>query len=195
MPNITINWLNKNLKHENICEYYPIFIETGTYQGDTILPLEINFQELHTIEIKEDFFLNVRKKYNSTLENKKKKINFHLGDSSIILTKICPKINNNAIFFLDGHWSSGNTGRGNKDCPIYEELESIMLHHSHNSIIIIDDCRLFGKGPHNGNCKENWEEINIKNILKIVNSRIENHYFAPSELDEKDRLIIFLKQK
>lgn len=186
MPSIDINWIKKNLENKNINKDYPVFIETGTYMGGTIIPLEIHFNELHTIEIKEEIFVKVKDK------NNKSKINFHLGDSSKILNKLCPKIKNNAIFFLDGHWSSGKTGRGDKDCPLYEELQCIMKHFTHNSIVIIDDCRLFGKGPNKGGRKENWEDINTEKILNIVNSRMDKYYFAPSNCDNKDRLIIFL---
>ena len=62
----------------------------------------------------------------------------------------------------------------------------------HKCIVIIDDCRLFGKGPNNSNCKENWEDINIENIKKIISSKLDKYYFAPSPFSKKDRLIIYL---
>lgn len=198
MPSINIDWLNKNLQNKNVNKDYPVFIETGTYMGDTIIPLEKHFNELHTIEIKETFLVEVKNKYNSSkrfsLQNEKKKINFHLGDSSKVLAKLCPKIKNNAIFFLDGHWSAGNTGKGDKDCPIYEELQCIISYFTHNCIIIIDDCRLFGKGPNKKNEICNWEDINTQKILNLVDSRIDKYYFAPSELHKEDRLIIYLNK-
>ena len=40
----------------------------------------------------------------------------------------------------------------------------------------------------------NWEEINIKNILKIVKDRMMNHYFLPSELNKEDRLLIHISK-
>ena len=184
MPSINYQWLQKNLKNKNIQKDYPVFVETGTFVGKTILPLEEHFYELHTIEIKKDLFDYVKKK--------SKKINFHLGDSSKVLSEICPKISFNTIFFLDGHWSAGITGRGDKDCPLYEELNCIMSFLNHNCIIIIDDCRDFGKGPKEFKCGANWEDINIDKILKLVNKRIDKYYFCPSKFHEKDRLIIFL---
>ena len=197
MPSIDIDWLRNNLKNKNVNKDYPVFIETGTHMGDTIIPLEKHFNELHTIEIKEEFFVNVKNKYNRSKHNEKKKINFHLGDSSKVLDKLCPKIQNNAIFFLDGHWSAGNTGKGDKDCPLYEELQCIMSHHKHNSIVIIDDCRLFGVGPNKKNeeyCKCDWEDINTQKILHLVDSRMDKYYFAPSKLHKKDRLIIYFNK-
>lgn len=65
----------------------------------------------------------------------------------------------------------------------------------YNSIIIVDDVRLFGKGPNKGTEICNWEDINTEKILNIVNERLENYYFLNSELSENDRLILHIKSK
>ena len=111
-----------------------------------------------------------------------------------MLTDILPIITGKSIIFLDGHWSAGNTGKGIKDCPLYEEISSIISSHKDEVIIIVDDVRLFGKGPNKGTDICNWEEINIENILKIVNDRMTNHYFLPSCHDNEDRLVIHISK-
>ena len=185
MPCINLSFLKKL---QSDYKNYPNFIETGTYMGDTVLHMEQYFSNLYTIEVKREFYEKVLNKY------KGNKINFYLGDSSDVLAEILPNINGKSIIFLDGHWSAGNTGKGKKDCPLYEELTGIMLNHTDEAIIIVDDVRLFGMGPNKGNEICNWEEINIKNILKIVEGRMTNHYLLPSQFNKEDRLVIHISK-
>ena len=189
MPSINLEFLNIL---QNDYKNYPNFIESGTYMAETVMALEQYFSNLYTIEIKKEFYENTKNKY------KGDKIHFYLGDSGTVLGEILPNINGKSILFLDGHWSAGNTGKGEKkDCPLYEELTSIITHHKDDAIIIIDDVKLFGMGPNNKNKYDicNWEDINVENILKIVKGRITNHYFLPSQLDKQDRLLIHISKK
>lgn len=96
------------------------------------------------------------------------------------------------IFFLDGHCSSGNTGRGDKDCPLYEEITHINELYKHEGIIIIDDFRLFGLDKSSGKLNEDWSDINKDNILKILKTRISNVYHLDSYCAKDDRLIIHI---
>lgn len=184
MPALEYETIEKVLG--NTKALFPCFVETGTFLGETIFSLEDKFDELHTVEIKKEFYENAKNRYNGN------KIIFHLGDSSYLLRDICVNLKQNAIFFLDGHWSAGNTGKGLKDCPLYEELSCIINNFKYEGIIIIDDVRLFGLGPNKGTEICNWEDINVNNILSIVKEKTTKHYFLPSVLNEKDRLIIHI---
>ena len=161
MPAINYEWLKKSTNNNKINENYPVFIETGTFYGKTILHMEQFFTELYTVEIKKSFYENVKNKYQGD------KINFYFGDSSKVLEKICKKVNKNSIFFLDGHWSRCGTGKGDKDVPLYEELINIVNYFNQSSIIIIDDCRLFNTGPTLNNGSEDWVDINTEKILNF----------------------------
>ena len=188
MPSLNIDFL-RELKANYI--NYSNFIETGTHMGDTIFHMEPYFEKLYTIEIKKEFYENAKQRYTWKSGNK---IDFILGDSASKLKDILSNIDSASIVFLDGHWSAGNTGRGEKDCPLYEELENILLYHKNEAIIIVDDVRLFGKGPNKGNEVCDWEDISQAKVIDILKERIQEHYYLPSELDDKDRLIIHINK-
>jgi hypothetical protein len=48
-----------------------------------------------------------------------------------------------ALFWLDGHYSGGNTGKGEKDTPIMAELATIYASDIPH-VVLIDDARCFG---------------------------------------------------
>ena len=168
---------------------YPCFIETGTLNGGTILSVEPYFNELYTIEFSSKYYNNTKNKYRGN------KINFILGDSSIVFESLLPTINDKCIFFLDGHWSSGDTGRSAKDCPLEEEVTHINNLLKNEAIIIIDDFRLFGLDKSSGKLNEDWSKINKENILNILNPRINNVYHLDSDRAKNDRLVIHINSK
>jgi hypothetical protein len=184
MPSINLSFL-KLLKTD--INKFSIFVETGTYTGDTIFEMEKYFNELHTIELSDYYYQLTKNRYNGN------KIKFYLGDSSKILTVLLPKLKEPTIFFLDGHWSSGNTAKGNKDCPLIEEINNINKYFLNDGIIIIDDCRLFGKSPKTGH-NEDWSEISEETILNIIKNRISSYYYLDSEICKDDRLIIHINK-
>ena len=163
---------------------YKYFVESGTYGGETILNMEPYFDKLFTIEISESIYKDTSSKY------KGNKIDFILGDSAKVFNFLLPLLNDKCIFFLDGHYSSGNTGKGDKDCPLNEEVQLINDKFKNDAIIIIDDVRLFGiKG------NEDWSYINKDNILSILKGRIKDVYYLDSECALNDRLIIHINKK
>jgi hypothetical protein len=186
MPGIDEQFLNTL---EDNYKKYLCFIETGTYLGGTIFALEPYFDKLHTIEFSEYYYNDTKNKYNGN------KINFILGDSSIVFETLLPTITDKCIFFLDGHWSGGNTGCSAKHCPLVEEITHIHHLFQHEAIIIIDDVRLFGLDKSSGKLDEDWSEINKNALLSIIESRTTKVYHLDSESAKDDRLIIHISAK
>ncbi|MBU1557987.1 hypothetical protein KKC45_03435 [Patescibacteria group bacterium] len=113
-------------------------VETGTYLGEMIWATKNNFKEIHSIELNENLY-----KRSKRLFSNNKNINLHLGDSGEILQKILKEIKKPCLFWLDAHYSSGITARGNLDTPIIKELEIILNSPVKNHVILIDDARCF----------------------------------------------------
>jgi hypothetical protein len=114
-----------------------ILVETGTYYGDMIWSQRKVFDTLYSIELSETLHKKAIKRF-------KKEPNIYLfhGDSGNVLPEILKKLDQPAIFWLDGHYSGGETARGEKDCPIIAELTHIFSS-KFNHILLIDDARCF----------------------------------------------------
>ena len=160
-----------------------VFIETGTFMGDTINNIKSYFSDVYTIELNHDFARNATIRF---LNDKNVKV--IQGDSSDVLLTLCPVINKPAFFWLDGHWSGGTTAKGKKDCPLLDELNAIVQHFKYECVIAIDDVRLFGT-----NINEDWQEATRENVLEIVKSRLLSCEYFPSSLYEEDRMVLTLK--
>lgn len=120
-----------------------ILIETGTYMGDMVKAQLKNFKTIYSIELGKDLWGKAVK-----LFEKDKHVNIIQGDSGKVFLDLIPKINEKAIFWLDGHYSAGITAKGEKDCPIYEELNGI-FNSRFQHILLIDDARCFnGEGDY-----------------------------------------------
>lgn len=188
MPSINVDFL-KLLKDDYT--QYSCFVETGTSYGGTIFAMEPHFNQLHTVEFSKKYYDLAKNRYNGN------KINFILGDSAIVFETLLPTIQKKTIFFLDGHYSSCDTGQSTKDCPLDEEVTHIHQLFTNEAILIIDDFRLFGVDKSNNKygCREDWSQINKENLLSILQSRIHKVYHLDSECEKDDRLIIHINAK
>jgi hypothetical protein len=167
-----------------IISKYNIFIESGTFGGETIVNLRNSFQTLYTIELSEKYY-----QYFDEIRNREKYYNIQnlFGDTVEVLPKILDSLKetDRVIFWLDGHWSSLDTAKGEKDCPVIDECISIdQIYKSDEAIILIDDYRLFGTF-----IAEDWLDVTEENILKCFkNFKIVQHFV------EEDILVLRIKK-
>jgi hypothetical protein len=115
-----------------------LFVETGTFLGETTLAMADLFERCWTVEIDKALFEQAAAKF-ATRSNIKA---LH-GDSETLIVDILKEIDAPAIFWLDGHYSHANTGRGTSDTPIVNELAKIFEHPIKRHVILIDDARDF----------------------------------------------------
>ena len=129
--------------HLNVLKKYKtndIFIETGTYTGDGLqIAIEAGYKQIHSIELKHEFVVEAQKRFKKEIA--KGIVFLHEGDSSIVLGEILENIHEPCTFWLDAHYSCGNTAIGQTWSPIVKELETINRHPIRNHIILVDDMR------------------------------------------------------
>ena len=115
-----------------------IFIETGTYFGDTLDYCKNIFNKLISIELDAILYKNAKNKFAD--ENK---IVIYPGDSGQVIKNILSAISEPCLFWLDGHYSEGITAKGELNTPILNELKHIFDHPIKDHVILIDDARCF----------------------------------------------------
>jgi len=120
------------------------FIETGTYLGDTVEAMKTKFKKVISIELGMDLYINAKERFLNV-----KNVEIFQGDSGKGLPQIVLGLKDPAIFWLDGHYSAGITAKGDKICPILEELDAIFDNSNLNHVLLIDDARDFvGEGDY-----------------------------------------------
>jgi hypothetical protein len=117
---------------------YKLFVETGTFLGDTTLAMSEVFEHCWTVEIDAALYARALARFDGRTN-----ITLLHGSSDTLIDPILKDIKEPAIFWLDGHYSRANTGRGTVDTPILAELLKIFQHPIKSHVILIDDARVF----------------------------------------------------
>lgn len=169
------------------CRAPKVLIETGTYYGKGAVFFSNYFKKVHTIELSSNWY-NKTSQLLSGFNN----IKCHFGDSVNVLASILPQFNQRLAFYLDAHYSGGDTEKGENEVPLLDELKLINKR-GYKDLVIIDDLRLFGA---KGTCghddseyyppmKYDWTSITIESILNTLSFREPPYSFT-----NDDRLII-----
>lgn len=137
------------IKQSTIAEYQQkygceILVETGTYRGDMVEAQKKRFKKVISIELGVELHRKAQKRFRND-----KNVVLVQGDSGKMLSTIMKDINEPVLFWLDGHYSEWVTAKGDKDVPIYEELDAIFADKNFNHVLLIDDARTFnGEGDY-----------------------------------------------
>ncbi len=119
-----------------------VLVETGTFLGDTPWFFRKHFRKIFSIEVHPSFARAATKRFAGWPN-----IKILEGDSSARLPEIVPAVDGRCVYWLDGHYSAGMTGRSDHDCPIWGELSAIIGKTPAPFIILIDDARCFDSDP------------------------------------------------
>jgi hypothetical protein len=117
-----------------------VWIETGTYHGDTTQALSMAASKVYSIEPEPFLFERAQKRFDG-YEN----VEIIKGLSEVVLPILLPTLKGDLCFWLDGHFSGGVTYRGPRETPILEELACIRenLAQMQRAVIMVDDVRCF----------------------------------------------------
>jgi hypothetical protein len=159
------------------------WIETGTYLGDTTKFLAKSSKIVYSLEPSQNLYLDAKRRFQAspiikivkgTSEEKLREV----------ISLIIPLGYKHISFWLDGHYSAGNTYQGPNDTPVIIELEIISeyLNSALELTIFIDDVRCF-----NSNlleyasypslhllidwCKSNQMSWNIEHDILIIKNK------------------------
>ncbi len=182
------NCLNKiNKKYQD----FPVFIESGTFMGETTLLASTLFTNVYSIELDIDLYNRATSLFKNT-----NNISILFGDTIKILPNILSKEFTNSIFWIDGHHSGFGTAEGEISFPALQECEIIDQNFKGDEgLILIDDVRLFGIKDYVGT-DDSLLTLTIDKILNAFKEKsIINYWLEPSSLAKDDRLIIYVKNK
>lgn len=118
----------------------PVFVETGTLTGDGVAKaIDAKFPRVISIELSPKYY-NIA---HTIFEGTDFPVELVLGDSGEILYDVIKDIDTPITFFLDGHYSNGDTARSHEISPLIKELRQIKqwLSKGKSAIILIDDMR------------------------------------------------------
>jgi len=171
-------------KYPSLKDSIKIFVETGTYHGETSILASKHFDTVYTFEIFEDNFLkSVKNGAEQGVEN----IEFFFGDSCALMPDVLKNDKRGAFFFLDAHISGNDSGFNGKELvPVISELQIITDLEIRPMIVVIDDYRLWHPAPTDGRylkageIARDWNHITDDKILQgfgkhtVKDSWIEN---------------------
>ena len=125
---------------EYIVRFKPeVFIETGTYTGHMVLSMLDRFKKIYSIELDEVLCQKAWTKFHGY-----KHVHILQGESDKILENLLPNVDAPCLFWLDAHYSGGQTAKADIETPIIKELEHILNHPlADRFILLIDDARCF----------------------------------------------------
>jgi hypothetical protein len=118
---------------------YSIWVETGTFQGDTTQYLADTAKFVHSVEPEPALF----KRHRAIQIHAKRSTSFGLSEN--VLPVLLKELTGDVNFWLDGTTPGGITHKSPLETPIVQELETIERHRERFAplTVMIDDIRCF----------------------------------------------------
>jgi hypothetical protein len=144
-----------------------VFVETGSYRGETIEWARHRFDRVYSIELSPEFHAECRRRFAEAPN-----VVLIQDDSVRALERLLPEIGDQCVLWLDAHYSSKGTARGAQAVPLLDELAVIGRQRRRDHVILIDDVRLFGSSDPTG--LVDWTGVTmprVRGALGAINPR------------------------
>lgn len=172
------------------------FVETGTCYGQTTRWASDHFRVVLTIEKAKPLY-----RLHSDQLASIKGVTPFLGDSRDVLPKIIGDLGPEpALYWLDGHWSGGETAGDKDECPLLDEIAC--LSNRTQDIVLIDDARLFLSAPPSAHDASQWPTIpdildafhkaNLKPFVQIIDDVI---FAVPNDSNLIIHLVAYAQER
>lgn len=116
-----------------------LFVETGTFEGQTTEWMRPYFTHVYSIELSDHYYAEAVKFFAGYSG-----VTLLKGDSGEKLGELMPRLHDRTLFWLDGHYSCGLTAGGASASPIMREIEHILGAPDLGHVLLIDDLHEFG---------------------------------------------------
>jgi hypothetical protein len=146
-----------------------VFVETGTYEGESIRRVRPLFDEIHSVESSPQYYSQGVSQFRDD-----PKINLYLGHSPEVLRQLVTSLlKKSVLYWLDAHWCvADHSAGGSSQCPLLDELGAISTLNE-QSVALIDDARLFLCPPPRPYEVSQWPSFN--SILECLRSLSSMH--------------------
>ncbi|WP_248896421.1 hypothetical protein [Haloplanus halobius] len=145
------------------------FVETGTLHGETAAWASGPFQTVVTIELGDDLYERTTERYGD-IDN----IEFLHGSSQEMLPGVVERLDDSAVFWLDAHYSGGETAGEEYECPLLEELAAIGGADG-EQFLFIDDARDFLSPPPRPHDPDDWPTID--EVILTIRDELGPEYY------------------
>ena len=137
-------------------------VETGTYYGHTTAVLAGMFEEVVTVERADEFYERARQLLEP--HSNVRQVKGHSGEALRTMDARA----GGTLYWLDAHWSGGETAGSDDPCPLIAELDAIGTGDP-NDCLLIDDAREFASPP-----DDRWPTL--VEVLDAVRRDRSGHY-------------------
>jgi predicted O-methyltransferase YrrM len=141
-------------------------VETGTFMGDGAKVLAAHFPEVVTVERSPQFHEEATRRLRG-----EPTITVLLGHSTEHLPQLVAQ-RAPTFWFLDSHWSGGESAGEDDECPVLREIAMLAGGHP-DDVVVVDDARYFAAAPPPPHDPDHWPTLVA--VIDALRERAPRH--------------------